>query len=346
MRGSLDDVGARHGTELSSLSRDCLESWERFLEPLREEAFDLPPGSPDEGQQIAAYYWWLFPNTMLNIYPWGVSVNVVRPLAVDRTKVSFLAYVWDPSKLDRGAGAGLDRVEREDEAIVEAATRPTMRFVALKSKESQARALLFRSRDLLVRQRAQLITSLRGHLAEYGLVVARGKEQIRHLARALEDPETDLPEILRTTSRMYLEQIGVLTGRIVELDKLIRTEAARGPASARLQTMPGIGPISAMAIETFAPPMETFRRGRDFSAWIGLVPRQHSSGGKDKLGSISKQGDRCLRSLFTAGALAVIRYAKIHGTRHRPWLTALLVRRPTKVAAIALAAARCAADTS
>ena len=108
-------------------------------------------------------------------------------------------------------------------------------------------------------------------------------------------------------------------------------------ASRRLESIPGIGVIGATAIAATVPDPKVFRSGRDFAAWIGLVPRQNSSGGKERLGNISKRGDRYLRSLFTTGALAVIRYAKIHGTKHRPWLTALLARRPTKVAAIALA---------
>ena len=108
-------------------------------------------------------------------------------------------------------------------------------------------------------------------------------------------------------------------------------------ASRRLDAIPGVGPMLATALVASVADPKVFRSGRNFSAWIGLVPKQHSSGGKDRLGSISKQGDRYLRSLFMAGALAVIRYAKINGTKHRPWLTALLARRPTKIAAIALA---------
>ena len=108
-------------------------------------------------------------------------------------------------------------------------------------------------------------------------------------------------------------------------------------ASKRLDAIPGVGPVLATALVASIADPKAFRSGRNFSAWIGLVPKQHSSGGKDRLGSISKQGDRYLRSLFMAGALAVIRYAKIHGTKHRPWLTALLARRPSKVAAVALA---------
>ena len=124
---------------------------------------------------------------------------------------------------------------------------------------------------------------------------------------------------------------------ILEFDRCIIVWHRSNATSKRLDAIPGVGPALATALVASVADPKAFRSGRDFSAWIGLVPRQNSSGGKDKLGSISKQGDRYLRSLFTTGALAVIRYAKIHGTRHRPWLTALLARRPTKVAAIALA---------
>jgi transposase len=129
----------------------------------------------------------------------------------------------------------------------------------------------------------------------------------------------------------------MLKAQILEFDRRIMAWHRSNETSRRLDAIPGIGPALATALVASVADPKAFRSGRNFSAWIGLVPKQHSSGGKDKLGSISKQGDRYLRSLFTAGALAVIRYAKIHGTKHRPWLTALLARKPTKVAAIALA---------
>lgn len=223
------------------------------------------------------------------------------------------------------------------EAIVEAALRPTMRFVTLKDEETQARAVLFRSRDLLVRQRSQLINALRSHLAEYGRVVPRGKEYIRRLAEDIERPETELPDIVRTMSRMLLDQIAVLTGKIVELEKAIRAESASGPNSARLQTMPGIGPITAMAIETFAPPMETFQRGRDFAAWLGLVPRQNSTGGKQVLGRTSKMGQRDIRRLLIGGAMAVLRAAARKAPPEGSWLARMLARKPRMLVAIALA---------
>ena len=132
-------------------------------------------------------------------------------------------------------------------------------------------------------------------------------------------------------------QLRVLRAQILEFDRMIIAWHRSNETSKRLDEIPGVGPALATALVASIADPKAFRSGRNFSAWIGLVPKQHSSGGREKLGGISKQGDRYLRSLFTAGALAVIRYAKIHGTKHRPWLTALLARRPTKVAAIALA---------
>ena len=146
-----------------------------------------------------------------------------------------------------------------------------------------------------------------------------------------------VPEIARACLAALGVQLRVLKAQILEFDRTINAWHRSNETSKRLDEIPGVGPALATALVASVADPKAFRSGRDFSAWIGLVPKQHSSGGKDKLGGISKQGDRYLRSLFTAGALAVIRYAKIHGTKHRPWLTALLAGRPTKVAAIALA---------
>ena len=150
-------------------------------------------------------------------------------------------------------------------------------------------------------------------------------------------PTSRLPEIARACVAALGDQLRALKAQILKFDRCIIAWHRSNATSRQLDELPGVGPALATALVASVADPKAFRSGRDFSAWIGLVPRQNSSGGKDKLGSISKQGDRYLRSLFTAGALAVIRYAKIHGTRHRPWLTALLARRPTKVAAIALA---------
>jgi transposase len=223
------------------------------------------------------------------------------------------------------------------EAIAEAASRPTMRFVALKTEEQQSRAMIFRTRDLLVRQRTQLINALRGHLAEYGIVTAQGIVHAKRLQVAIEDPETGLPPIVRDIGRTYLDQVADCSEKIAELEKTLRTEAAQSETTARLQTMPGIGPISAMAIESFAPPMDSFRRGRDFAAWLGLVPRQSSTGGKQILGKTSKMGQRDIRRLLIIGAMAVVGWAARNGASEGSWLARMLARKPRMVVAIALA---------
>jgi transposase len=163
----------------------------------------------------------------------------------------------------------------------------------------------------------------------------RGVEQLLEIVADANDVR--VPEVARACIAALGVQLRALKAQILELDRRILAWHRSSEVSRRLDHIPGIGPALATALVASIADPKVFRSGRDFSAWIGLVPKQNSSGGKDKLGNISKQGDRYLRSLFTTGALAVIRYAKIHGTKHRPWLAALLARRPTKVAAIALA---------
>lgn len=223
------------------------------------------------------------------------------------------------------------------EAITEAASRPTMRFVAVKTEDQQARAMLFRTRDLLVGQRTQLINALRGHLAEHGIVAPQGRVNVKRLVEAIGDDQSGLPDMVREIGTVYLDQIAILDEKITDLDKTLRAQAAQGEVTARLQTMPGVGPITSMAVETFAPPMESFRRGRDFSAWLGLVPKQHSTGGKQRLGKTSKMGQRDIRRLLIIGAMATIRAAIRKGAPGGSWLARMLERKPRLVVAIALA---------
>lgn len=192
------------------------------------------------------------------------------------------------------------------EAIAEACSRPTMRYVEVKTEEQQARAMIFRTRDLLVRQRTQLINALRGHLAEHGLVAPQGPANVKVLASALEGSDWNFPAIVRELGTLFVTQIVQLDGKINEVEKALRREAQRGSETRRLQSMPGIGPITAMAVEAFAPPMTTFKRGRDFAAWLGLVPVQHSTGGKQRLGRTSKMGQRDIRRLLIIGAMSVV----------------------------------------
>ena len=223
------------------------------------------------------------------------------------------------------------------EAIAEAAGRPTMRFVVAKTPAQQAGAMIFRTRDLFVRQRTQLINALRGHLAEHGTIAPQGVLNVKALADIIEDTASGLDLLVVEAARLYLEQIELLSLRIATLEKTLRNEAAQATTASRLMTMPGIGPVTAMAIEAFAPAMATFKRGRDFAAWLGLVPRQNSSGGKQVLGGISKMGQRDIRRLLIIGAMAVLRSVVRKELPAGSWLAAMLSRKPRKLVAIALA---------
>ena len=224
------------------------------------------------------------------------------------------------------------------EAICEAVTRANMRFVPTKTPEQQGGLTLHRTRHLFIRQQNSVINAIRAHLAEFGIVAPVGRKGVEQLLRIVTDPsDKRLPEVVRSCVIALGSQLLSLKKQILDFDRMIMAWHRSDETSRRLDCIPGVGPLLATALVVSVADPKTFRSGRKFSAWIGLVPKQHSTGGRAKLGSISKQGDRYLRSLFVAGALAVIRYAKMHGTKHRPWLTALLARRPTKVAAIALA---------
>jgi transposase len=224
------------------------------------------------------------------------------------------------------------------EAICEAVSRANMRFVETKTPEQQSCLMLHRTRHLFIRQQTSVINAIRAHFAEFGIVAPVGRNGVEELLNIVANPSDErVPEIARACLFALGAQLRRLKEHILEFDRRIMAWHRSNETSKRLDDIPGVGPALATALVVSVADPKTFRSGRNFSAWIGLVPKQHSSGGKDRLGSISKQGDRYLRSMLMIGALAVIRYAKIHGTKHRPWLTALLARRPVKVAAIALA---------
>ena len=223
-------------------------------------------------------------------------------------------------------------------AICEAVTRPSMRFVPAKTVEQQAALMLHRSRDLLVRQRTQLINALRAHLAEIGLVAATGVDGLKSLVEIVREAgETGrLPSAMRAALQVLVDQLASLQMQISRLEADIHAQHRASDASRRLETIPGIGVIGATAITATVTDASAFKSGREFAAWIGLVPRQNSTGGKQKLGGISKQGDRYLRRLLVVGATAVIRHARTHPGKH-PWLMTLLAKMPAKKAAVALA---------
>ena len=223
-------------------------------------------------------------------------------------------------------------------AIVEAAQRPTMRFVAVRSEEEQARSVVFRTRELLVRQRTQTINALRGHLAEFGLVVPLGTHNVGRLEEAFAGCEEHFPAAAPSAIRLMIERIHGLDGEVEELGREIRRIVREDKALGRLMTIPGVGELTAMAIHTFAPPMESFRTGRDFAAWTGLTPRESSTGGRQRMGPITKMGQRDIRRLLYLGAMAVIASTIRRGKVHTdPWLARMLDEKPRKVVAVALA---------
>jgi transposase len=222
------------------------------------------------------------------------------------------------------------------EAICEAAQRPSMRFVPVKTEEQQAAAMVFRGRDLLVRQRTQISNALRGHMAEYGWIAPKGLAHLEKLAALIADPAA-VPEGVRAVCTVLLDGLAVLDRQIALLDKEIARRAREDEVARRLMTIPGIGPITATAILALAPPSGTFAKGRDFAAWVGLTPRQHSTGGKQKLGSISKMGERTLRRLLIIGSSAVVLQASKRGAPRGSWLEQMLARKPRMLVTVALA---------
>jgi transposase len=222
------------------------------------------------------------------------------------------------------------------EAICEAAVRPGMRFVAVKSQTQQAAAVVFRARDLLVGQRTQIINALRGHLAEYGVVVAKGPAHVARLLSLIDAPSS-LPLEARLPLEVLGESLTALEARIAVLDAEIATRAKSDETARRLMTIPGVGPVIATALVALAPPRETFAKGRDFAAWVGLTPRQHSSGGRTRMGKTSKMGERSLRRLLIIGANAVVRWAVSKGAPEGSWLARMLARKPRQLVTVALA---------
>jgi len=221
------------------------------------------------------------------------------------------------------------------EAITEAARRPGLHWVAIKSKEEQALAMLLRTRDQLISQRTATINALRSHLAEFGLVVPQGTKHLPELAQKMKS--ADLPALVHDLADLHRKHIAALEKRIAGLNTSIEGHNRKSDTARLLTTMPGIGPIGAITIEAFACDLKQFGQGREFAAWLGLVPRQHSSGGKARLGRCSKMGQRDIRRLLIIGAMSVIAGSRRKGRCDNLWLADKLARKPRMVAAIALA---------
>ena len=272
------------------------------------------------------------PRCLIAMEACGGSHHWARELAALGHQVRLIApaYVKPFGKRQKNDAA-------DAEAICEAAQRPGMRFVPVKSEDQQASATVFRARDLLVRQRTQLINALRGLLAEYGWIAPKGLFHMAGMMQRIEDPGCGLPESARSIFLMMIDSVRALDERIAGLDRQIAGRAKADPVARRLMTIPGIGPITATALTALAPPPESFRKGRDFAAWLGLTPLQRSTGGKQKLGAISKMGERTLRRLLIIGSSAVVLQASKRGAPAGAWLAQMMTRKPRMLFTVALA---------
>ena len=223
------------------------------------------------------------------------------------------------------------------EAICEAVTRPTMRFVPVKSAEQQAVLMLHRARNLLVRQRTMLVNALRAHMAEFGIIAPRGLRNVEDLVGELAHEQERLPELARAILRMVVDQLRDTMTRVHEIEVRLAKWHRASRLSQLLATIPGIGIMGATAIAATVTDPSLFRSGREFAAWLGMTPRQNSSGGKERLGRTSKRGDKYIRCLLISGAVAVLRHTRNRTTKDAAWVQGLLARRPAKVVAVALA---------
>jgi transposase len=223
------------------------------------------------------------------------------------------------------------------EAICEAVSRPSMRFVPVKDADQQSVLMLHRARSLLVRQRTMLVNALRAHLAEFGIIAPQGLRHVELLTKEIAQEQERLPELARSILRVIVDQLNDTITRVREIEVRLAKWHRQSRVSQLLATVPGVGVMGASAIAATVPDPTLFRSGREFAAWLGMTPRQNSSGGKERLGRTSKRGDKYIRGLLIAGAVAVLRHARNRATKDGEWVRGLLARKSTKVAAVALA---------
>ena len=271
---------------------------------------------------------------LVGIEACGTSHHWARELVGLGHKVRLMPPAYVKPYVKRGKNDAADA-----EAICEAVTRPTMRFVAVKSCEQQSALSLHRARSLLVGQRTQLVNMIRATLAEFGIAIPEGVEKALSVARQIVDPEIDirLPTEATMVVAMLSQQTLDTHLRLREIDKALTALQRSDDVARRLSTIPGIGPIGATALSASVTDPHQFRSGRQFAAWLGLTPLQNSTGGKERLGRITKMGDKYLRQLLVIGATALVRYAKSRPQTADPRLLALLARKPARVATVAMA---------
>ena len=268
--------------------------------------------------------------TRIGIEACGASHHWARMLRGLGHAVVLMPPQYIKPYVKRGKNDALDAA-----AICEAMSRPSMRFVPIKSAEQQAALMMLRARELLVKQRTMLINAMRGHAAEFGVVAAKGPVKVRELLPRAHAAEAGVPELALEMLRLLASQLDALDGKLKMIEATLMAWHKQDAVSRCLASQPGIGPIGAVSFALRVSDPKLFRSGRHFAAWLGLTPKENATGGRSRPGRISRQGDQSLRRLLVLGATALIRFAK--AGRASPWLINLLARRPRKVAAVALA---------
>src|SRR5271166_6042220 len=260
----------------------------------------------------------------------GTAHYWARELKAMGHEVLLMPPAYTKPYVKRGKNDAVDA-----DAICEALSRPGMRFVPIKSAEQQATLMLHKTRELLIKQRTMSVNALRGHLSEFGIIAAKGISHVEELVERA--AAADLPAMVQATLGVLLAQLRSLDAAIDELERAIVVDHRRDPVSRLAASVPGVGALAASAILASAPDPHAFKSGRDFAAWLGATPKQNSTGGKEKLGSITKQGNRYIRRLLVLGAISVLRAAPKRKGALCDWLAALRARKPAKVVAVALA---------
>jgi transposase len=281
-------------------------------------------------QDLIAFFEKL-PPTVIGIEACGGSHHWARLLQSLGHQVKLIAPQLAKPYVKRGKNDAADA-----EALCEAMSRPTMRFVPVKSSEQQAALMLVGLRDRLIRQRTQLVNVIRGYAAEFGLIAATGICRIEPLLERIRADET-LPALARELFEIHGREYARAQEQLEEVEDRLMAWHRANECSRRLAKIPGVGPIGASLLVMKAPIPEAFRSARHFAAWLGLTPKDHSTAGRVRLGVITRAGDEVLRSVLVAGATAVIRHAQRSQARVSPWLVELLKRKPPKLAAVALA---------
>jgi transposase len=279
--------------------------------------------------EVAAFFGKLAP-TRIGLEASGASHHWARVLRSAGHEVVLLPAQYVRPYVKRGKNDAADAA-----AICEAMSRPEMRFVPVKSAERQAALMLLGVRDLLVKQRTMLINAMRGHMAEFGVIAAQGPVKVAELVQRAQDEKAGVPALAREMLSVLSGQLEGIAAKLKALEGELMAWHRQDPVSQCLATQPGIGPIGATSFALKIPDPGAFRSGRHFAAWLGVTPKEHSTGGRHRQGRISREGDEALRRLLVLGATAVIRFAKPGKTS--PWLLNLLARKPKKLAAVALA---------